>query len=179
MLIFVGYKHSENTHWAIPLRYHYQLIKITIMTQEELLKTAVGNGLLDSNWLYCFNQQCNRHGECARFLSSQYKPDRLDHGPAVYPDACRDGNCQYFNQLRIVRTAWGFGNLFHNVKLSDVPTLRTRMKKLLGSQTSYYRYHQGKRHLTPEQQTAINKLFAQYGYNDIAFEHYQEEITLT
>lgn len=179
MIIFVGYKHSENTHWAIPLRNHYQLIKITIMTQEDLLKTAVGNGLLDGNWTYCFNQQCSRHGECVRFLSSQYKPNHLDYGSAVYPNACQGGTCRHFSQLRTVRTAWGFGKLFHNVKQSDVAMLRARMKGLLGSQASYYRYHQGKRHLTPEQQTAINKIFAQYGYSNIAFEHYQEETILT
>ena len=49
----------------------------------------------------------------------------------------------------------------------------------LGSKGQYYRYKLGQLKLLPEQQKYIKQLFARYGYKDVEFEHFSEEIDFT
>ena len=39
-----------------------------------------------------------------------------------------------------------------------------------------YRVHRGEKHLTPEMQEQVKKVFAEYGYGEPAYDHYAEEI---
>ena len=41
---------------------------------------------------------------------------------------------------------------------------------------TYYRVHRGEKHLTPEMQEQVKKVFAEYGYGEPAYDHYAEEI---
>ncbi|MBR1732263.1 MAG: hypothetical protein IJ729_00770, partial [Alloprevotella sp.] len=79
---------------------------------------------------------------------------------------------------RVVRTAWGFRSLFRDVLARHAPSLRSSLMGLLGSESTYYRYHRGERRLTPEQQQEVARIFRRYGYGDAAvtFDHYREEI---
>ena len=61
----------------------------------------------------------------------------------------------------------------------DAPTLRAEMRSYLGSKGQYYRYKLGQLKLLPEQQKYIKQLFARYGYKDVEFEHFSEEIDFT
>lgn len=75
--------------------------------------------------------------------------------------------------------AWGFDKLFAEMKVKDAPALRAEMRDYLGSKGQYYRYKLGQLKLLPEQQAYIKQLFARYGYKDVEFDHFSEEIDFT
>jgi len=148
------------------------------MNQNELLKKLVAGEGLPYGWCYCFHEQCHRKEECVRFLSCQYLAEKETRGNAVYPNAWRSGECKEFCQLRVVRMAWGFDHLFREVKVVDAQSLRASLRSYLGSKGQYYRYKLGQLKLKPEQQEYIKQLFRSYGYANVEFDHYDDEITI-
>ena len=149
------------------------------MKQLEMLKKAMAGKGLPYGWTYCFNEQCVVKEECVRFLSTRFLSEKRHSGNAVFPSAWRNGNCQYYEKLRIAKLAWGFDHLYRNVTLKDAPTLRCRLRGYLGSKGQYYRYKLGQQKLVPEQQEHIKQLFARFGYKDVDFDYFAEEIDFT
>ena len=132
------------------------------------------------SWLLCFCEGCPRHAECLRYAAGQYVPNDLTWGPSVYPVAWHQGSCQHFKPIRIIHAAYGFKQLFQEVKQKDYTPLREQMKAYLGGHGTYYRYNRGERLLTPEQQQWILNLFARYGYKEnLAFDYYRDIIDFT
>lgn len=125
------------------------------MKQLEMLKKAMAGKSLPYGWIYCFNEQCVVKDECVRFLSTRFLSEKRHSGNAVFPSAWRNGNCQYYEKLRIAKLAWGFDHLYRNVTLKDAPTLRCRLRGYLGSKGQYYRYKLGQLLLLPKQQLEI------------------------
>lgn len=144
------------------------------MKQLEMLKKAMAGKELPYGWTYCFNEQCVAKDECVRFLSTRFLSEKRHSGNAVFPSAWRNGNCQYYEKLRIAKLAWGFDHLYRNVTLKDAPTLRSRLRGYLGSKGQYYRYKLGQLFLLPKQQLEIKELFHSYGYDDVEFDHFKE-----
>lgn len=144
------------------------------MKQLEMLKKAMAGKGLPYGWTYCFNEQCVVKDECVRFLSTRFLSEKRHSGNAVFPSAWRNGNCQYYEKLRIAKLAWGFDPLYRNVTLKDAPTLRCRLRGYLGSKGQYYRYKLGQLLLLPKQQLEIKELFHSYGYDDVEFDHFKE-----
>lgn len=144
------------------------------MKQLEMLKKAMAGKGLPYGWTYCFNEQCVVKKECVRFLSTRFLSEKRHSGNAVFPSAWRNGNCQYYEKLRIAKLAWGFDHLYRNVTLKDAPTLRCRLRGYLGSKGQYYRYKLGQLLLLPKQQLEIKELFHSYGYDDVEFDHFKE-----
>lgn len=144
------------------------------MKQLEMLKKAMAGKGLPYGWTYCFNEQCVVKEECVRFLSTRFLSEKRHSGNAVFPSAWRNGNCQYYEKLRIAKLAWGFDHLYRNVTLKDAPTLRCRLRGYLGSKGQYYRYKLGQLLLLPKQQLEIKELFHSYGYDDVEFDHFKE-----
>lgn len=127
------------------------------------------------SYIRCFWKECPKRETCARFFAGQYIPDGWTSGPAVYPTAGLGDACVHYKQKRIIRAAYGFNALFAEVKQKDSASLRLRIKKFLGGNTTYYRYHHGERMLTPEQQEWIIHLFRRYGYTEeLHFDAYRE-----
>ena len=62
------------------------------------------------------------------------------------------------------------------VKHVEMQTIKYRVMDVLGNRTTYYRVHRGEKHLTPEMQEQVKKVFAEYGYGEPAYDHYAEEI---
>ena len=63
-------------------------------------------------WGYeiCFNNDCQLREKCLHYQAGLLMPsDRLS-GPAVYPAAWKDGQCQRFREYKLVRKAWGFNS---------------------------------------------------------------------
>lgn len=139
-----------------------------------MLKKAMAGKGLPYGWTYCFNEQCVIKDECVRFLSTRFLSEKCHSGNAVFPSAWRNGNCQYYEKLRIAKLAWGFDHLYCNVTLKDAPTLRCRLRGYLGSKGQYYRYKLGQLLLLPKQQLEIKELFHSYGYDDVEFDHFKE-----
>ncbi len=83
------------------------------MKQLEMLKKAMAGKGLPYGWTYCFNEQCVVKDECVRFLSTRFLSEKRHSGNAVFPSAWRNGNCQYYEKLRIAKLAWGFHPMTH------------------------------------------------------------------
>ena len=149
------------------------------MEKKDLLRKAFECGDVPYSITYCFTEPCLMKNECIHYLSSLYKGEDILRGNAVFPNALKDGKCRFFAPLRIVKMAWGFDKLFTDVKVKDAPVLRAEMRKFLGSKGQYYRYKLGQLKLLPEQQEYIKQLFARFGYKDVEFEYFSEEIDFT
>ena len=118
------------------------------------------------SYLVCFLSDCPMAKECIRYFAGLYIDKNTHYGSAIYPSALKDGKCEYFRENRIIHCKWGFHTLFMDVKQNDYAELHYIIKKYLGGNGTYYRYDNGERLLTPEQQDWIISLFKQYGYTD-------------
>ena len=148
------------------------------MENTDIIRVAINNSDIPASWLYCFNSGCQLRDTCIRYQTGLALDASRTCGRAVFPTAADGGKCRHFKKLRKIQSAWGFARLFDNVRVGDATALRTRLRTMLGGNGTYYRYHHGTRRLTPEQQTQIRQLFARFGYADIEFEHYREEIDI-
>ncbi len=129
--------------------------------------------MLPQSWAFCFINGCKNEAECIRHISSCVIPSEATVGRAIYPTAVNTDPCPHFKPIRKIRAAWGFDTLFSEVKMKDSTPLRGAIKKYLGGHGTYYRYHNGERLLTPEQQQAILNLFKNRGYTTgLEFDHY-------
>ena len=119
----------------------------------------------------CFNEACELHSECIRFLAGEHVPAVVMGGPCVYPNANKDGHCPYFKETRIIHGAWGFRNLFKGIPYKDAQSLKARVTNYLGGPVEAHKYQFGEEVLTPEQQRDIKKMFEEMGYtNDLVFD---------
>lgn len=131
--------------------------------------------LVPASWPVCFVANCPLADSCLNHLAGLHLPDDLTIGPAIYPTALRDGKCGHYKKIRKIQAAWGFDTLFTDVKQRDAAPLRSAIKNYLGGNGTYYRYHNGERLLTPEQQEHILALFRQCGYSEnLHFDGYRE-----
>lgn len=149
------------------------------MKEQELLKKTFEQGDVPGVIRYCFTEPCPMKNQCIHYLAAICKNDDVQQGYAIFPDALQNGKCRFFASLRVVEKAWGFDKLFAEVRVKDAPTLRSEMRAYLGSKGQYYRYKLGQLKLLPEQQEHIKRLFARFGYEDVEFEHFAEEIDFT
>lgn len=131
--------------------------------------------LLAPSWVFCFLNGCPKADECMRHFSAKYIPDDRKWGNAVFPTALKGDACECFKPIRKIHAAYGFYTIFRDVKRKDDRTLRTKVKAYLGGHGTYYRYNNGDKLLTPEQQQWIIDLFHSYGYTEnLVFDHYQD-----
>ena len=146
------------------------------MHNKELTNTpALTPDQIPTLYSRCFLSDCPKANTCTHFVAGKYIPEGLTQGYAIYPTALQDGDCKYYKQTRVVRAAYGFKTLFAEVKQKDSTSLRNAIKKYLGGNTTYYRYHHGERMLTPEQQEWIINLFRRHGYTEnLRFDGYRE-----
>ena len=123
----------------------------------------------------CFQSDCPQADTCAHFLASKFIIKGQVSGPAIYPTSRLNGTCVCYKQTGIIHAAYGFKALFAEIKKKDEKPIRDRIKKYLGGNTAYYRYHHGKRLLSPDQQEWILALFRQHGYTEeLHFDGYRD-----
>ncbi|SFG21218.1 DUF6078 family protein [Prevotella sp. KH2C16] len=145
--------------------------------ENKTLTTGISLRHQPKSWKHCFNENCKQKENCLRHLTGAALPDDKLCGMAVYPTACKGGACPFFRETRTINGAWGFANLFRNVREKDHAELRRRMKEYLGSNGTYYKYEHGTLLLTPDQQAWIIALFREFGYEEgLAFEHYEAAV---
>ena len=110
---------------------------------------------------------------CMRYFVGEQAPTSLTRGSAVYPNALKGDACEHYFEKRVIRVAWGFHTLFSEVKRKDDVSLRYEIKTFLGGHGTYYRYMNGQRTLTPEQQADILGMVHNYGCTaNLVFIHY-------
>ena len=123
----------------------------------------------------CFQSDCPQADTCAHFLASKFIIKGQVSGPAIYPTSRLNGTCVCYKQTGIIHAAYVFKALFAEIKKKDEKPIRDRIKKYLGGNTAYYRYHHGKRLLSPDQQEWILALFRQQGYTEeLHFDGYRD-----
>lgn len=126
------------------------------------------------SWYNCFNAACPKAGECMHFMTGKNVPADVTLGNAIYPNACKNGECRFFKQIRMMRGAYGFNTMLNDLKRKDEELLRGMITDYLGSNTTYYKFNRGEKLLTPEQQEWILALFRKYDYTgDKEFEGYR------
>lgn len=131
--------------------------------------------IVPASWPVCFVPGCPMAETCLNHLVGLHIPGGRTWGPAIYPTALHDGHCGQYKRIRKIHAAWGFDTLFVDVKQRDASPLRSAIKDYLGGNGTYYRYHNGERLLTPEQQDHILGLFRQRGYTDnLRFDSYRD-----
>ena len=125
----------------------------------------------------CFNDECPLSAQCLRRFVGQNEQGQPAIGLCVYPFDATAANCPHFRDVAKVQMAWGFDPLFHDVLERHATALRRRLFSYCGTETAYYRYNRGDKHLTPAQQQDILAIFAEYGYDPatLAFAHYAAE----
>ena len=122
----------------------------------------------------CFNSECAKKEQCMHYQARLLLPEGCHYGPAIYPTAWQDGDCNYFREKRLVRKAWGFTKLYHNVPQRQKAEARESVHAFFGRGNGpYYRAHHGELMLSPKQQDEIMKIIAKFGSTeDISFDHY-------
>lgn len=140
----------------------------------EIIMDTISFRNVPVNWQLCFLDDCPVKDKCLRQLVAHHLSDDRTFGPAIYPTMKRgDEGCRLFATSEPQRMAWGFTTLFSEVKSRDEHRLRNSIKDYLGGHSTYYRYHNGERLLSPKQQAWIIRLFQKYGYNEnLTFDHY-------
>lgn len=131
---------------------------------------------LPSSWAFCFNEQCSKKETCIKYLTTNLIPADVKIGRVVLPTTYADAPCELYHEKRTMTVAWGFDNLFYDVKKRDIKPIRQELFDLLDSRTSYYRYASGEKRLTPTQQQAVLTIFQSHGYptTSLHFDHYEE-----
>jgi hypothetical protein len=139
-----------------------------------LMENLLESKNIPHGYALCFNEGCQLRDKCLHFQAYLLKPENQLGGPAIYPDAWKNGQCQRFNEAKLVQKAWGFTKLYHNVPQRDKAEARQSVRSFFSHGCGpYYRYHHGENMLSPEQQDAIMKIIANYGSTEgIRFDHY-------
>ena len=122
----------------------------------------------------CFNSECTKKDSCMHYQARLLLPEGRHYGPAIYPTAWQDGNCNYFREKRLVRKAWGFTKLYDNVPQRQKAEARQSVHAFFGRGNGpYYRAHHGELMLSPKEQEEIIKILSKFGSTEgIKFDHY-------
>ena len=140
-----------------------------------LMKNQLESKNIPYGYKLCFNESCPLRDKCLHYQAYLLKPADRIGGPAIYPDAWKNGQCQRFNEAKQVQKAWGFTHIYNNVPHRDLPEARANVRSYFsGGCGPYYRYHHGDNKLSPRQQADIMAILAKYGPIDgLAFDHYE------
>ena len=134
-------------------------------------------------WGYeiCFNNDCQLREKCLHYQAGLLIPQDRQSGPAVYPAAWKDGECQRFSEYKLIKKAWGFSQLYKNVpRYQKTEARKCVMSYFSGGCGPYYRYHHGENKLSPAQQADIMDILSQFGSTDgLAFDHYEMDYDFT
>lgn len=135
---------------------------------------------IPGHWPVCINEKCRRRNKCLRYLAMQSLPESITSARCLLPRALDGSPCKFFVEPKLVRMAKGFGDIFQKVTVGDLPAIRSQITGYFGSRSSYYRYKNGEKLLTPKQQQWISDLFKKYGYSpNVKFNSYLDTLDFT
>lgn len=141
------------------------------MKSEENIKSQL------ARYMLCFNNQCNKREHCLRYNLTEVDTSDVPcisiFNPVCYPKKGED--CSFFRTNKKIRMAWGFKNLYDDMPARIAHAIHLSLESFFGH-TSYYRYHNQKLGLTPQQQERIRQICLRHGWKEeITFERYTEE----
>ena len=79
--------------------------------------------------------------------------------------------------MKKTKVAWGFKKALGNVKACDYKAIRHDIIKTMSNRRDFSRYDSGAWKLTENQQEKIKRIFADYGYDDVEFDFYEEMVS--
>ena len=125
----------------------------------------------------CFNEECLLRDKCMHYQAYLLKGGTQLAGSAIYPEAWKNGKCQRFNEIKMVKKAWGFTRIYNNVPRYQRAEARQRVMNYFSRGCGpYYRYHHGENKLSPREQEEIIAILAKFGPTEgIAFDHYETD----
>ena len=129
----------------------------------------------------CFNETCQLKDACMHYQAYLLQPKDQLSGHAILPSAWQDGKCQRYCEVKLIKKAWGFTNIYKNVPQHLKAQARRQVQYLFSMGCGpYYRYHHGENKLSPRQQEDIMKILAKYGStNGLKFDHYEEDFNFS
>ena len=132
-------------------------------------------------WPLCPGYNCPQKETCLRHQAFQQTPKGVDRWPCILPTVLEEAACSYFQESVTMRMARGFTKLYQQLTSLDARhNIRLALTNHFGSKGTYYRYRDGERQLTPEQQEAVARIFRRYGFQgEITFDEYTEEPDFT
>jgi hypothetical protein len=117
------------------------------------------------NWAICFQTDCPLGSTCLRLRVAELAPkDKMRH-VMVMPSAREGDHCREFVSAEPVRMAWGLRATFSRVKSYHYQEMRPMLESHFGSHTTFYRYFNGLRPITPQHQEWIASLLHRFGYD--------------
>ncbi len=117
------------------------------------------------NWAICFQTDCPLSSTCLRRRIAELAPEHMMHHVMVMPSAREGEQCREFVSAEPVRMGWGMKSTFAGVKSYHYQEMRPLLESYFGSHTTFYRYYNGLRPITPDHQAWIAKLLKRFGYN--------------
>lgn len=104
------------------------------------------------------------------------------HAPAeirarlcVMPGEWKDGVCHSFEEIRLVKKAFGFSRLYDQVLKRDYTAMRKELVDYFHGKRQYYWYMKGERALLPGQQDWMRQWLRGWGYEwELPFDRYED-----
>ena len=98
-------------------------------------------------------------------------------GKCILPTTNPVEGCKLFHKMKKTKVAWGFKKALGNVKACDYKAIRHDIIKTMSNRRDFSRYDSGAWKLTENQQEKIKRIFADYGYDDVEFDFYEEMVS--
>ena len=146
-------------------------------TKEIMPKNQEFNFSRVPSWyVLCTNNDCQLKEKCLRFLVGKNAPESVELATCVMPKMLKNGECRWFNEIKVEVWAAGFTHLFDKVLKKDSSAMRKTITSYLHGTKFYYQYMRGEKALSPEQQLWIKNYVKSLGYEwEVEFDTYFED----
>ncbi len=124
-----------------------------------------GERHIPRTWALCYQEGCAMRKKCLRYIIRKNMAENMEEHLCVLPSSRADGKtCSHFVEDKKYWMAWGMRQTFSNVSIPHHKLMKKELEKYFRSHSTYYRYFNGERPLTPEQQQWVEALLHKYGY---------------
>lgn len=120
-----------------------------------------------NDYLVCYNEYCARHEHCLRWQVGKYVKPSLQAVTCINPNYAPavEGRCDFYRDDQPVKMPIGMKTKFYE----DMPArMAYRIKNALidyNCRSTYYRYHNGLRPITPAYETLIRSVCNRFGWS--------------
>lgn len=129
------------------------------------------------NWVHCLNENCEIKKRCTRWHVIRKMKQKDLWEKCILPTSNPVEGCILFQEMKVIKVAWGFKKALSNVKACDYKAIRHDIIKTMSNRRDFSRYDSGTWKLTENQQEKIKRIFADYGYDDMEFDFYEEMVS--
>ena len=130
-----------------------------------------------TRYTLCFNDRCPKGENCLRRMLARHNVPECKRisvvNPLCYPP---EGEaCEFFRSDRKLQIAWGFSKLYNDMPARIATAIHAELEGGF-NHTTYYRYRNQKKGLTPAQQQYIRQVCLRHGWKEEpVFDRYTEE----